>query len=149
MAAWRSRPAGDRLLSWRDWAVASVLVWLGPAPMALALLALTHLVSAGFGWSVSAQNTHPLSMLYILGYILLFAPVLSWTGLLVALGPVWWLLRKGAGGWASFAVLGLVTGAVVGGALQGAVSAAVFGLPAALVFRWILFRLRPAIFTAC
>jgi len=106
---------------------------------------------AAFGLSGSAGATHPLAALYLLDYILLFAPVLSWAGVLLALGPAWWLLRQNAGGRASFAALGLGAGGFAVSLFQGfePLIAAVFGLLAALVFRWILFRLNQAIFTAC
>ena len=149
MGVWRSQPAGDRLLCWRDWAVASVVVWLGAAPLGLGVLALAYLFSAVFGLSGATDMRHPLAALYVIGYILLFAPVLSWAGVLLALAPVWWLLRRGAGGWASFATLGLAAGTVAGTLFQGFAPgiAAAYGVLAALVFRWIFFGLHPAIFT--
>lgn len=149
MAAWRSRPKGDQLTSWKDWAIASVAVWLGAAPIGLILLALAYLLSAVLGLSSDPEAAHPLAVLYILGFVLFFSPVMAWAGVLVALGPAWWLLRLGAGGWASFAALGLGAGALGGSFFQGFAPgiAAMHGLLAGLAFRWVLFRLRPAIFT--
>jgi len=151
MAAWHSQPRGDRLTSWKDWAIASVAVWLGAFPVGLALLALAYLLSTIFGLAGSADMAHPLAALYVVGYVLFFSPVLSWAGVLVALVPAWWLLRWGLGGWASFATLGLVAGAIAGSFFQGFAPgvAAAYGLLAALAFRRILFQLRPAIFTTC
>lgn len=52
-----------------------------------------------------------LATLCVTGYILFFSPVLPWAGMLLALAPVWWLLRRGAG-WVGFAPLRLAAGAL-------------------------------------
>ena len=150
MAAWLSQPKGDRLTNWKDWAIASVVVWLGPLPLGVAVLALAYVLSALFGLESSEQSAHPLAALFIVGFILVFSPLMSWAGVLTALVPAWWLVRSGAGGWASFSALGVAAGTVAGSFFENFATAiaAVFGLLAALTFRWVLFRLRPEIFTA-
>lgn len=149
MAVWRSQPAGDRLLNRRDWALASVVVWLGTVPLGLGLAGLAYLASAGVSPPDPVELPRLLVALYLLGYLLIFSPILSWVGVLLALAPVWWLLRNGAGGWGSFAALGLGAGGVAGALFHGVVIAAAWGLLAALCFRRILFLRRPGIFTSC
>ncbi|MCC5988521.1 MAG: hypothetical protein JJT95_12630 [Pararhodobacter sp.] len=150
MAAWRSAPDSGRELSFADWAIASVAVWLGALPLGAALVALAMAISAFLDLGPPDGSTHPLILPFVIGYILFFSPMFSWIGLLLALPPVLLLLRKGAGGWASFALLGAVAGTLGGLMIPGFVTliAAIHGTLAALAFRWILKIRRPTVFHA-
>ena len=150
MAMWRSRAGGNRDASWKDWAIASVTVWLAPVFLGVAVLALAYAISTAVGATGSSSEAlHPVLALFLAGYVLVFSPMFSWAGLLVAIVPAWALLRLGLGGWASFLALGLVAGALAGGLFQGfsAAMGAGFGGLAALAFRRILSALKPEIFT--
>ncbi|WP_323007960.1 hypothetical protein [Pseudorhodobacter sp.] len=72
--------------------------------------------------------------LYGLVYLLVFSPVFSWVGWLLASPLIWFLLRDGWFGWASAALVGLVVGAVAG-SLIGTSAAMPFGLFALLGLR--------------
>ena len=148
MALWRSVPGGDARIGWRGWTLAALAVWLVPLPLGLAVLGLAHLAEA-LGLSNDGAGMHPLAVVHVLGFILLFSVTLSWLGVLIALLPAWALLRLGWGGWASFAALGLVAGAAAGSLLHGFVPGLgpAHGLFAALFFRWIIYRIAPGIFT--
>ncbi len=150
MAAWRSDPGGDRRLGGGAWLLASVTAWLGPALPGLALLAMAFGASRLWGLSGGAEAAHPLAAVYVAGFVLVFSPVLSWVGVLVALVPAWMLLRRGWGGWASFGALGLVAGMLAGTMVQGFLPglAAAHGVVAALLFRWVFCLIEPDIFTA-
>ena len=149
MAAWRSVPHGHRALGWKDWAIATAVIWLTPIPLGIAVLALAYGLSALIGATSVPDATHPVLALFLLGYVLLFSPMFSWAGLVVAIAPAWGLLRLGRGGWASFLALGLLAGGLAGAMFQGFSGAmgAVFGMIAALAFRWSLSRLNREIFT--
>lgn len=98
MAAWFSRPGGDRMIRWRDWAVAAVAVWLGAIPAGLMVLIVAYPLSAAFNLTGSETVAIPLAALYVVGYLLFFSPLLSWAGILLALPLAWLLLRRGIGG---------------------------------------------------
>jgi hypothetical protein len=70
---------------------------------------------------------------------LMFSPLYSWIGWLLALPPTWALLRLGWFGWLAAAGTGLITGAVAGSIADSAV-ATPFGLIALLLLRLLLVR---------
>lgn len=72
--------------------------------------------------------------LYGLVYLLIFSPVFSWIGWLLALPLIWFLLRDGWFGWVSAGAVGLVCGAVAG-SLIGTSAALPFGFLALLALR--------------
>ena len=150
MAAWRSAPGRERRPGLADWAIASVVVWLGPLPLGAALLALSMAASAWLGLGNPEGTAHPLILPFVVGYILFFSPVFSWIGLALALPVVGFLVGRGLGGWASFALLGTAAGTVGGLLIPGFVTllAATHGALAALAFRWLLKLRRPEIFIA-
>ena len=74
---------------------------------------------------------------YGLVYILIFSPVFSWIGWLLAAPLIWFMLRDGWFGWASAALVGLVVGAIASG-LIGTAAALPFGIIALLALRWLL-----------
>ena len=149
MTAWRSAPGRERKLTFADWAIASVAVWLGALPLGAALVALSMAISAVLDLGAPDEGAHPLILPFVIGYILFFSPMFSWIGLLLALPLVWLLLRKGAGGWSSFALLGAVAGTAAGLMIPGFVTllAAIHGTLAALAFRWILKIRQPEVFS--
>lgn len=148
MVAWRS-PRGARP-GWTVWVLASLAVWLAPLPLGLLLLALAHGLAAILSLDGAPDAAHPLLVMHLFGFVMFFSPILSWIGVLLALVPAWLLVRRGWGGWASFAGLGLLAGTLAGAMVPNfaAAIASGFGLFSALAFRWILFRLAPEIFTA-
>ncbi|MDN5785589.1 hypothetical protein [Pseudorhodobacter sp.] len=77
--------------------------------------------------------------LYGLVYLLIFSPLFSWVGWILAAPLLWFMLRDGGFGWLSAALLGLLIGAI-GGSIVGTVAAAPFGLLAILALRWFLGR---------
>ncbi|WP_050523241.1 hypothetical protein [Pseudorhodobacter wandonensis] len=112
------------------WGAPCVLGWI-----------LAALLIAGKGL-VPAEIQLPL---YGLVYLLVFSPLFSWVGWLLALPLVWLLLRDGWFGWLSAGLVGLVAGAVAGG-LIGSPVALPFGGMAVLALRAILgsrLALRP------
>ncbi|MFN3954432.1 MAG: hypothetical protein ACK4LQ_08250 [Pararhodobacter sp.] len=148
MAAWRSPRAARP--GWKGWVLSSLAVWLAPLPLGLGVLVLAYGLGVLLSLDDMLDAAHPLVVVHVAGYLLFFSPLMSWLGLLLALPLAWFLVRRGWGGWASFAVLGLAAGTLAGALLPNfapAVASA-FGLLAALAFRWILFRLSPEIFTA-
>ena len=151
MAAWGSAGGRDVRLRFWDWLLASLAVWLGALVLGAAMVALGMALSALMGLGAPEDDrAHPLMLLFVTGYIFLFSPVFSWLGILLALPAVWLLLRWGAGGWASFALLGAGAGTLAGLLIPGFLTlmASLFGLLAALAFRWVLARRRPEIFHA-
>ena len=150
MAAWGSTGGKGSRLRLSDWLLASLTVWLGAMVLGAAVTALATWLSALMGLGRPDEETaHPLLLLFLTGYILLFSPLFSWLGLVLALPAVWLLLRKGAGGWASFALLGAGAGTLAGLLIPGFLTlmASLFGLLAALAFRWVLALRRPEVFS--
>lgn len=82
--------------------------------------------------------------LYGIVYLLIFSPVFSWIGWLLALPLVWFLLRDGWFGWVSAILVGLVIGAITGG-LIGTNVALPFGGAAMLGLRAVLGWKLPAL----
>ena len=89
---------------------------------------------------MSAKTVIPAeAQLYLYGlvYLLIFSPVFSWVGWVIAAPVIWFLLRDGWFGWGSAALVGIVIGAVAGG-LVGTSAALPFGLVAILALRLLL-----------
>ena len=99
---------------------------------------LTALVMAGTAF-IPAQIQLGL---YGLVYLLIFWPVFSWIGWLLAAPVIWFLLRDGWFGWASAALVGFVIGAAAGG-LVGTSPALPFGVVALLALRAVLGQKLP------
>ena len=150
MAAWVSTGGNGSRLRLSDWVLASLAVWLGALLLGVAVIAFATGVSALLGMGAPEDDAaHPLVALFVTGYILLFSPMFSWLGIILALPAVWLLLRGGAGGWASFALLGAGAGTLAGLLIPGFLTlmASLFGTLAALVFRWVLALRRPEVFS--
>jgi glucose-6-phosphate-specific signal transduction histidine kinase len=81
-------------------------------------------------------------LVWALAYALLFSPVFSWIGWILALPAVTLALRFGWFGWLSAALIGAIAGAVAGEALQ-IEAAPAFGLVALLCLRALLGRRLP------
>ena len=75
--------------------------------------------------------------LYGIVYLLIFSPVFSWIGWLLALPLVWFLLRDGWFGWVSAALVGILVGTIAG-SLIDTNAAAPFGALAMLILRAVL-----------
>ena len=107
MAVLRSAPGGNRLPSARLWIVAYVGAWIAPMPIGLAMVG----VPLFFLWAFEALGVTPplesvVKLVFGIGWLVLFAPALSWMGLLLSIPIVWVLLRLGYGGRALFALCG-------------------------------------------
>jgi hypothetical protein len=72
-------------------------------------------------------------------YLLVFSPLFSWVGWLLALPLIWFLLRDGWFGWVCAALIGLVVGTVAGGLVDSS-AALPFGVVALLGLRALLGR---------
>lgn len=132
MAAFRSRPDGARGPGWRGWALGLLAAWLLPPLLGLAVLALTGLAERLLGPGLAPVGLG--------GGAWLMALSLMLAGLWLA--PLalaaWLLLRLGAGGWASLALVGAAAGtlgvtAVPGmpwaaGLMPGALAGLILGL---------------------
>ena len=140
MAALRSTPLQA---GWRPLLLAGAAVWALPVPVGAGLLMLALALGQLTGLDGTGAPVHPLVAIHLTGWVMLFSPVLSWLGLLPALPVAGWMLRSGRGGWASFALLGLLAGVVGSWMAPGFSSlvAALWGLLAALVFRKMVFWL--------
>lgn len=75
--------------------------------------------------------------LYGFVYVLIFSPVFSWIGWVLALPVIWYLLRDGWFGWLSAALAGAVMGAIAGGFIDSS-AALPFGLVALVALRAVL-----------
>lgn len=152
MAMLASARGGQRLLGWRDWLAALLVVWIAPALLGAGLVGLGMLFGGPeFREAADAGASQALIVLFLLGYVLLFSPVLSWIGLLIALPLVWMLLRFGLAGWLNMASMGAIAGLLAAGAVQGfhPLLPMVFGTLAALGFRAMLRARKPQAFTPC
>jgi hypothetical protein len=144
MAAFRSRPGGDRLLGWQVWAVGLLAAWMAPVLLGVALLALAQLAGWIFGDMVA---------LAVLGggaYLMVFSMMFAALWLIQLVLLAWLLLRLGAGGWLSLLIAGAACGALGISFLPGMswTVGLALGTLNALVL-WIVFsRMQPNIFTA-
>lgn len=140
MAGLRSTPARP---GWVALLLSGLAVWLLPVPVGVLLLTLAMGLGAGLGLDGTGGDLHPLLALHIAGWVFLFSPMLSWIGLIAAIPAAAWLVWRGWAGWVSFALLGLGSGTLAGSLVPGfaTVIAALWGLMAAIVFRWLALRL--------
>ncbi len=147
MSFWRSARDGRRATAPRDWIAVSLVTWIAPIPLGLIMLGVPVMLM----WlleSLSLATPSAVSLTFGLGWIVLFAPALSWLGLVLALPAIWLILRNGWGGWGSFAMGGLAIGWVAAGLLDGmhAVAPMAFGLFHGLIWRLAMGLLRPEVF---
>lgn len=149
MAALRSAPRGDRVLTWRDWLTGYGAAWLLPVPLGLMMV----LVSILWRWPFEALDRPipldgPTSYVFGLGMVVIFVPMLSWIGLVLSAPLVWGVMRAGIGGWISFALGGAACALLAAAMLDGMTPAVpvAIGVLSALAFRAILRWLRPAAF---
>lgn len=149
MAALASAALGNRSLPLRDWALAYFVTWIWPVPVGLTMLVLFF----GLSWGLRAIGLNVpfdsgLVAVYILGWVLVFAPVLSWIGLALSVPFVWLCLRFGWGGWVSFVLGGTIAGWMASWAIGGmtVLVPVGLGLVSALIMRLLLGMLRPSVF---
>lgn len=149
MALFASSARGTDHFSWRDWAVAYLSAWLAPVPLGVALLVVPLLVLWAFeALGVAAPFEDAISLAFGIGWVVMFAPMLTWVGLVIAAPVVWLVLRLGWGGWVSF-VLGGVGAGYIAAALVGGMAPLIptaSGAVIAVILRAILGWLRPAVF---
>ncbi|MGO4909067.1 hypothetical protein ACEN2J_12150 [Pseudorhodobacter sp. W20_MBD10_FR17] len=120
-----------------------------PVPKSVVLGSMAVLWGAPcvMGWMLAAvlmasKSVVPAEVqltLFGMVYLLVFSPLFSWVGWLLALPLIWFLLRDGWFGWASAVLVGLVVGAVAGG-LVDTPAALPFGVVALLALRALLGR---------
>lgn len=120
---------------WRDLLAAALATWILPALLGAAGLAVMQIAGRVLDGG-AALAFHAIALL------LAFSPLLSFSGLLIAVPLASVLLRHGWFGWLPAGALGLGIGAVLAKAFDLAI-AAPFGLIALLLFRAVLGRLRP------
>ena len=115
------------------------LLWI--APVGLGLTGLVLAVAVGRLWA------EPALVLWFVASGLIFSPLYSWIGWLVALPPVMLALLQGWFGWAVAIAIGAGSG-LAAGALADTEAALPFGIAALLVLRavlgWTLPLRRPA-----
>lgn len=142
----------------RSWLIAAGVAWIAAPVLGLVLLALgtlaLGLVQTGARPSAAATA---LGWVYGAGFALVWTPMFSWIGMVLAMPLAMRLVRGGRVGLAGFALLGLAVGALCGAGIAAAAGGtavgvwagfgALAGLVGALVFRSALFRLEPEIFT--
>ena len=143
----RSALRGDGLIPWRDWLAVTLLAWLAPPILGVALL-LTHLVLIAAAGLFGATLPESVAGFFAFSLIAVFAPILSWIGFLVALPIILLVLRQGWGGWGSFVLGGLTVGALIAFLIGGGSELVVvpIGVLSALTWRWAMGRLRPEFF---
>lgn len=122
----RSAPDGLARLGWPRFLLTALGLWLAPAALGLLMLLLVTPLGA-----VSSD-----AALYGagIGYALLFSPMFSWIGWLIALPAAALALRLGWFGWLSAAAIGATAGGIAGEIVQTEI-AAPFGLAALLLLR--------------
>lgn len=108
------------------------VLWGAPCVMGW-MLAATLLASKG--WVPAEVQLN----LYGIVYLLVFSPLFSWLGWLLATPLIWFLLRDGWFGWASAALIGLLVGAVAGGFIDTSAGMP-FGAVALIALRVLLGR---------
>jgi hypothetical protein len=112
--------------------VTAVLLWAAPVALGGVLYAIA--VAAGTGEGALGILT--------IAIVLIFSPILSWIGWVVALPAVWWLLTRGMFGWLPALATGLGAGAIAG-AITDSELAIPYGIVSLLALRAVL-PLRPA-----
>jgi hypothetical protein len=111
-------------------------LWIAPLPVGVAGMAMSGL---------SEQlNEDIATFVGFLALILVFSPLFSWVGWLIALPMVGLALARGRFGWLSAAAIGALAGAVAAVLVDlVAVLVLPFGTLALLALRAVLGRLRP------
>jgi hypothetical protein len=120
-------PLGTVLLS-------CFLLWI--APVGLGLIGLALAVAVGRLWA------EPGLELWFIASTLIFSPLYSWIGWLIALPTVILALWQGWFGWATALLIGAGSG-LVAGALADTEIALPFGIVALLVLRAVLGQIMP------
>lgn len=110
------------------------LLWI--APVGLGLVGLALAVPIGRLWA------EPGLELWFIASALIFSPLYSWIGWLIALPPVMLALWQGWFGWAAALLIGAGSG-LLAGALADTEIALPFGILALLVLRAVLGRIMP------
>jgi hypothetical protein len=144
-----SAPQGQRAFGLRDWAVAYVVTWIWPAPVGLILLAVPLLVAWALRWmDVTLGHDSGLMLVFGLGWVLFFAPLVTWVGLILSLPLVWAALRFGRAGWITFVLGGALTGWMAAGLIGGMAPVApiLFAVLSALVLRLLMGMMQPTAF---
>ncbi|NUB44071.1 hypothetical protein GEU84_006740 [Fertoebacter nigrum] len=131
----RSVPGGLALVGWPPLLAATGILWLAPAPLGAAGLALARLLPDGGGTFV----------LLVVGTALALSPAFSWIGWLIALPVVAALLHRGWFGWLPAAATGATAG-MIAAKVVGSDVAAGFGLVMLILLRGVLGLVRPAAF---
>jgi len=111
-----------------------VLLWI--APVGLGLIGLALAVPAGRFWA------EPGLQLWFIASALIFSPIYSWIGWLIALPSVMLALWQGWFGWATALLIGAGSGLVAGTLADTEISLP-FGMVALLVLRAVLGRIMP------
>lgn len=107
--------------------VTAVLLWAAPVGLGLAC----------YGLAVAFGTGDASLYLLTIGITLIFSPILSWIGWVVALPAVWWLLSRGLFGWLPALATGFGSGAIAG-AITDSELAIPFGILSLLAFRAVL-----------
>ena len=132
MALIRSRPQTP--VPWQSLLLAVATLWLAPVLVGFVGLAMYGLIGktwAEFGLGV-----------WFVANALAFSPLFSWVGWLIALPPVWAVLRFGWFGWLGALGIGAAAGGLAGEIAQTA-AALPFGMVAILILRAVLGRVIP------
>lgn len=118
-----------------------------PVPKALLFGSMAALWGAPcvLGWMLAAfamstngvMSAEAQLSLYGIVYLLIFSPIFSWVGWLLAAPLVWFLLRDGWFGWGNAGAVGLIVGMVASG-LVGTTAAVPFAIIATLALRGVL-----------
>ena len=127
-ALWRSPlpgPAPARVL----WSAAAL--WVAPMLPGLGCLGAVMLVPG-----------EPALALWAIGMALVFSPLLSWIGWVLALPAALWLVQRGGFGWGQAALVGSAAGALAGQVVDSP-AALPFGILALLALRWLAFGPAP------
>jgi hypothetical protein len=131
----RSAPGGLALVGWPGLLGVVAALWLAPAPLGAAGLALARLLPDGEG----------ALLLLVAGTALALSPAFSWIGWLIALPVVAALLHRGWFGWLPAAATGATAG-MIAAKVVGSEVAAPFGLVMLVLLRGVLGNVRPAAF---
>ncbi|MCC5962186.1 MAG: hypothetical protein JJU09_03575 [Rhodobacteraceae bacterium] len=149
MAAFRSTRRGDRHLRWHDWLIGYGVVWLAPVLLGL-LMVLPFLPCSWLSEAIGRKppRSDALAQLAGHGMVVALMPMLTWLGLLPSAPLVWLVMRRGLGGWMSFALGGVACALLAARMLEGIPPAIPVGtgLVSALALRAVLGRRRPEAF---